>query len=349
MSGLHDLPERVFKLIETGVVSNFCTVSKAGVPIDNPTYYFPSDDMKTLDIATSLANPAKGERVRRNPKVGLGIEGAADEPVVIVNGRGAVRDSDLQKNCERYIAETGFKGIGATLTWEQARQSITYWTRLIIEVTPTRVMWWDSPAAMDKPPQVWNAPANTVYPESDPAPKGTATPALFEPRPWRQPAESAMARKPGAHLTLLDKDGWPIPAQARKVELVENGFKLTMPRGVPWLTTSKGCFTFEGAETFVGEAVPDGDGILFKVERSLPESTGLKDNKGVLQPPEELRRIRMARMEAEAARRGQKIPTVPEVLPKLTRMGKLRQIRIASDCPILGLTKARGNRNAQLE
>src|SRR5262249_48624303 len=156
---------------------------------------------------------------------------------------------------------------------------------------------------------------------------------------WRDAAQSAVTRKPGAHLTLMDKDGWPISIQARGYELVDNGFRLTMPRGVPWLGTGKGCLTFEGAETFVGEAVQDGGVLLFKVERSLPESTGLKDNKGVLQPPEELRRIRMARLEAEVARRGQSLPTVPFELPKLTRMGKLRQLRIATDVPILGLTK----------
>jgi hypothetical protein len=348
MAGMKDLPSHVFKLLETGVVANFATVSKAGVPIDNPTYYFCSDDMKTVDIATSLANPAKTERARRNPNVGLAIEGGKDEPVIVIQGKAAVRDSDLQANCERYIAETGFKGIGATLTWEQARQSITYWTRMIVEVTPARIYWWDNPAAMDSPPQVWNAPADTVYPKSDPAPAGTTTPALFQPRPWREAAETATTRNPPAHITMMDKDGYPVSAQCRKVELADFGFKLVLPKGLPWLGMGKACLTFEGAETFIGDVVQEGGVTLFKAERSLPESTGLKDNKGVLQPPEELRRIRTERMEAELARRGQKLPTVPEKLPELTRMGKLRQLRIATDVPILGLTKARGNRNAQL-
>jgi hypothetical protein len=348
MTGMKDLPARVFKLLESGVVANFATVSKAGVPIDNPTYYFCSDDMKTIDVATSLANPAKAERARRNPKVGLAIEGGADEPVIVIQGKAAVRDSNLQANCERYIAETGFKGIGATLTWEQARQSITYWTRMIIEVTPSRIYWWDTPAAMDGAPQVWNAPANTVYPASDPAPSGAPTPAMAQPRSWREAADSAVTRNPPAHITMMDKDGYPVSAQVRKLELVDSGFKLVLPKGMPWLGTGKTCLTFEGSETFVGEVVQDGGMTLMKVERSLPESTGLKDNKGVLQPPEELRRVRMARTEAEVQRRGQQIPTVPVELPALTRMAKLRQLRIATDVPILGLTKARGNRNAQL-
>jgi hypothetical protein len=59
MSGLHELPERIFGLIESGVVAEFSTVSLAGLPIDTPTYYFPSDDMETLDVATGLPNPAK--------------------------------------------------------------------------------------------------------------------------------------------------------------------------------------------------------------------------------------------------------------------------------------------------
>src|SRR5579871_5702331 len=138
MGGLNDLPERIFKFIEVGVVAEFATVSAAGVPIDTPTYYFPSDDMKTLDVATGIPNPAKAERARRNPKVGLLMDGAPDEPVIVVRGHAAVRDADLQANCERYIAETGFKGISHGTDWSQARQAVTYWSRIIIESMPER-------------------------------------------------------------------------------------------------------------------------------------------------------------------------------------------------------------------
>jgi hypothetical protein len=344
MSGLRDLPERVFKFIESGVVAEFSTVSAAGVPIDTPTYYFPSDDMATIDVATGVPNPAKAERARRNSKVGLLMDGAAEEPVVVVRARAAVRDADLQANCVRYLAETGFKGISHGVTWEQARQAVTYWSRIIIENKPGRVYWWETQAAMDGPPQVWNAPAGTLYPSSDPKPSGEMKPSAWPVRPWQEVARDAVAKGAAAHLTVLDDDGYPMPMRARSFELVEDGFRLVIPRGVPWPIAGRASLTFAGFQTFVGEVVPMTGASLFKAERSLPEHPSTRDTQQVLQPSEDTRKKAWARLEYEAQRRGQPIPTPPVELPPATRLAKLRQARIASDKPITGLTTEHGNR-----
>src|SRR3984885_1672290 len=185
MSGLHELPERVFRLIESGVVAEFSTVSAAGVPIDTPTYYFPSDDMETLDLATGLPNPAKAERARRNPKVGLLIEGTPDEPIVVVRAHAAVRDRDIQSNAIRYLAETGYKGISHGITWDKARLAVTYWSRIIIENTPERIYWWNDHGSLDAAPSVWNAEPGTVWPQSDPAPHDPVSPGNWTARPWQ--------------------------------------------------------------------------------------------------------------------------------------------------------------------
>jgi hypothetical protein len=344
MSGLRDLPDHVFRFLESGVVAEFATVSEAGVPIDTPTYYFPSDDMTTLDLATGLPNPAKAERARRDPKVGLLMDGAAEEPVVVVRARAAVRDSDLQSNCVRYLAETGFKGISHGQTWEQARQAVTYWSRIIIENKPERIYWWDNQAAMDGPPRVWNAPAGVVYPISDPAPDEPMQRSAWPVNPWQEVARAAIAAMPAAHLTVLDDDGYPMPMRTRSFELVDEGFRLQTPKGVPWAIAGRGSLTFAGFYTFIGDAETEGGQTFFRVERSLPQHPSTLDTKQVLQPSEDTKAKAWARLEYEAARRGQPIPTVPVQMPAPTRLALLRQARLASDVPITGLSTEHGNR-----
>ncbi|UGQ12281.1 hypothetical protein LO772_01330 [Yinghuangia sp. ASG 101] len=344
MSGLHDLPKRVFELVESGVVAEFSTVSAAGIPIDTPTYYFPADDMATIDLATGLPNPAKAERARRDARTGLLIEGRPDEPVVVVRARAAVRDADIQANALRYIAETGYKGISHGITWEEARQAITYWSRIIIENTPERVYWWENQAALDGPPQVWRAPADTVYPASDPAPADKMKPSAWPVRPWQDVARDALAGGNPGHLSVLDDDGYPLPMRARSCEPVDEGFRLGMPKGVPWRFTGKASLTFAGYQTFVGDAAVDGRDVVLRVERSLPQHPSALDTKQVLQPSEDTRAKARARLEYEAKRRGQSLPRIPDQPPARTRIALIRQARIASDAPITGLTEEHGNR-----
>jgi hypothetical protein len=95
----------------------------------------------------------------------------------------------------------------------------------------------------------------------------------------------------------------------------------------------------------LGEATLEGATTVFIAERALPQSAGGKNQKHVLQPPEEIARERMLRVETEARRRGQPVPIVPLEEPALTRLGRLRHARLASKAPITGITAERGNRS----
>jgi hypothetical protein len=216
-----------------------------------------------------------------------------------------VHDNDIQSNAERYLAETGYKGISHGITWEEARLAITYWSRIIIENTPQRVYWWENHAALDEPPEVWNAPVDTVYPRyprSDPAPPGQMKPSAWQVRPWRDVAEDAVRSGDPAHLSVVDDDGFPVPMRAHSYQLLDDGFRLVMPKGLPWTPAGKASLTFAGFRTFVGEALPQNGTALMRVERALPQP------------------------------------------PPPTRLALVRQSRIASDSPITGITEEHGNR-----
>lgn len=344
MSHLKDLPPHVFAMIESGVVAEFATVSAAGIPIDTPTYYFPADDMATIDLATGVPNPAKAARARRNPKVGLLIEGRLEEPVVLIRARAAVRDSDIQANAIRYLAETGWQGVSHGITWEQARLAITYWSRIIIENMPERIYWWDNHAALDSAPGVWNAPADTVWPESDPAPAGKMTRSAWPARDWRIVAEDAVKSGNAGHISVVDADGYPVPMRVRDFTVTDEGFELSVPRGLPWSLEGPASLTFAGFQTFVGTVTRKGDSTMFLVERSLPQHPSTYDTSQVLQPSEDTRAKARARLEHEMERRGQSLPVIPEEAPERTRIARIRMARIASDSPITGITVEHGNR-----
>lgn len=315
MDMLEALPEPVLALMRAGSIAQYATVSAAGMPVDTPVLYFPGEDLKSFDLATGLSYPAKAERARRNPRVGLLLEGGPDEPVVSIAGMAAVRDADLQANVERYVAEACYT-LPHDPDWSLARQAVWYWTRIIVEIAPARVLWWDSPAQMDRPPQSWRAPEGTRFPASDPPPSGkTSEPAQWQRQPWRALAEQALGRGAPGHLSLIDKEGFPLPIRAEAIALTEAGFALDLPRGVRWIADGKACLTFGGIETFLGEVTVHDGRVPLAVDRTLPVFPMTQDMAQLWRPTPDTRAQLMRRLEEELARRGQPVPTVPVERP----------------------------------
>jgi hypothetical protein len=324
ISFMQHLPGEVVSLLRTTITAQYATMSGAGVPIDTPTFYFPSADLSTLDVGTGLSYPAKAERARKNPKVGLLIEGADDQPVVSIAGFAAVQDSDLQANLDRYLTETIFSpNISPDLNdWSQIRETMKYYlTRIIVRIQPSHVRWWPNRAAMDNAPQEWRAPADTLYPNSDPATPGKGSPAPDWGQPtWQELRATALSEQLPSHLTLVDADGHPAPIRVRQYREHAKGFSLDIPKGAPW-REGKATLCFVGKEIFVGNVTVDGSQSILHVERALPvwplmtESVASERTYGAL----------MKRLDQELARRGQKLPIIPEQPPKPTEGARLRE------------------------
>lgn len=327
MHALAGLPDRVIDVIRAAAVVEYATMSAAGVPIDTPTLCFPADDLSSLDVGTGLAYPAKADRARRNPKVGLLVEGLPGEPVVSVAGRAVIRDADFQANLDRYLAETAYWMPGAP-PWPEARKAVWYWTRIIVQVVPVTVRWWDSDADMDGPPHLWHAPPSTLASDPDPSGKPSPVPPWPQP-PWEEHARNIMATGAPGHLTLADDDGYPLPIRARRVTLTPTGFDLDIANGAPWKRAGKATLSFQGRAIFVGDVSEDGGTLRFAVERVLPVLP-FTSTRELWSPSAATLGSMMDRLRHELGRRGQSIPATSDELPPLTYGAKLRIAGLAA-------------------
>ena len=325
MAWFDDLPSDVVDMVRGRIFAEYATTSAAGVPIDTPTFVFPSEDLATLDIGTGLSYPAKAERARRNPKVGMLLEGGLDEPVVSVAGIAAVRDSDLQANLDRYTAETIFAPNihPDKVPWEETRAiRLYYLTRVIVCVAPAHIRWWPRRRDMDEAPNEWRAPEGFAFPKSDPAPRGKASEAPKWPTVgWPALRDQALASGLAGHLTLLDPEDHPLPIRVRDLKLHADGFSMAVPAGAPW-REGKATLSFAGREIFVGDARVAGGETILTVERALPILPTLSQRD---RPAADTHAALLGRMEHELARRGVPAPVIPQRPPTPTAGALLRE------------------------
>jgi hypothetical protein len=331
MNDASSLPVPVQQLIESAIAMEFATVSTAGMPIDTPTFSFCDAAGDSVDVATGLAYPAKAERARRNPKVGLLIEGLPGEPVVAIAAHAAVRDTNIQANVDRYIAETSayFEMYAGGNPWSVARQATWYWSRIFIHCQPQRILWWPNATAMDEPAREWRAPKETVSPRSDPAPQGAISAAPPWPaRPWQERVTDALALGL-PHLTVLDAEGYPLPVRARRVERTEDGFSLEIPAGARWVKAGPASLCFLGTINFIGHLEPHRGAAAFRIERVLPTLPTVADPRELWQPSEGTRQAFTSRLARELERRGLPMPQVPMTPPAPTPGSLRRAERVA--------------------
>jgi hypothetical protein len=315
--GLHDVFERA-------ITCEYASLTSAGAPVTVPAT--PYVGAGSLDVSTGLSYPAKAERARRNPKVallyadalGAGMSGA---PVVLVQGHAAVRDADLQLNTDRYVRSSLIKLPAAGKGQPKAllRRLVFYYARIWIEITPTRIRWWpDRDLAHE--PQQWQIDPAAPLPQSDPTPSGRQPPAWLDPPPgWREVAARALEALPFADLTVVAQDGFPLclPVAAGAFEGEE--VPLRIGSGAPELAMGPACLTVHGHDeqfttqenhTLVGTLTQGADGPRLRVERALADwsITGNRAQAaiGFLRKGRRL----APRLKAEAARRGQPVPTV---------------------------------------
>ena len=311
------------------VTTEYASLDRSGAPVTWPVTPYLGQGGRTIDVTTGLTYPLKAERARRNPKVSLTFSqplgsGLADPATFVIHGLATVRDADLRANSARYLAESSARlpQVYASMPTAVLRGMAFYWARIWIEVTPVRVLWWPG-GDLDQAPTVWQPQTQVSAPPSDPAPTGRGAGSwnTRQPVDWQARVRGALDRLGMPVLTSLTADDWPLPLRVREAEQTATGFRLRPPAGVD-VIEGPACLTFHTHSaafysqenlSVMGRCRTAGACIEFDAERALND---------LILPANPLRRALYLmsarrkltrRLDAEARRRGQRVPRFDEL------------------------------------
>jgi hypothetical protein len=323
------LPDELIPFLIGNWTCEYASFKRDGTPVTMPVIPFPGEDGRTIDVNTGLAYPTKAERARNNPKVCLLYsepKGAVRErpPVILVYGQATVHDADLQANTDRYIR--GFLDRMKALKFVPRlflSNAIGYLARIWVAITPLKILWWPE-GEMDQEARIWLAPEGTTAPPSDPkpAPLSSRHPQLVVPNPdCDGTIASALERLGAPVLTVSDEGGYPVPFRTRAGFIESSGLRLELLPSMPVTPRGRACLTFHtlgmsGSTmlsneniTLIGEVNGDDRSALFRVERALPGVDFKTSLKGFVNLIRVIQGFK-TRLEAEAERRGQPVPTL---------------------------------------
>ena len=147
------LPPEVAAVLREFRACEFTTLSKDGTPTTWPTSAWYEPGAMRFLITTSIGLPQKAFNVRRNPRVALLFSdptgsGLTSPPAVLVQGEAIAPDKVVSspKGLEDYWRDTIFRRQPATeaLTTNPVMRKLMdyHYMRLLIWVTPRRILWW---------------------------------------------------------------------------------------------------------------------------------------------------------------------------------------------------------------
>jgi hypothetical protein len=149
---LAQLPSEVLGVLREFRTCEFSTVNRGGYPVTWPTLPFLDMANNQVIVTTSIGLPEKVYNVRRNGRVALFFSdptasGLQKPPAVLIQGDAIAPDeiSTEVAGVEELLAEvfrrqpdSGFYSANAFTRW----LFDWYYMRLMILVTPRRVLWW---------------------------------------------------------------------------------------------------------------------------------------------------------------------------------------------------------------
>jgi hypothetical protein len=150
------------------------TLGKDGSPSTWPVCARRLDDGRFL-MTTSIALPQKAFNIRRDPRVSLlfsepKASGVARPGAVLVQGTATAEDrvvTDMSETPElrTYFVENIFARQPAGTLWSSWFGRLlmgAYYMRIVVYVTPTRMLWWSSRDFAAAPEVIFEAPAAEV-------------------------------------------------------------------------------------------------------------------------------------------------------------------------------------------
>lgn len=142
--------EEVFREFRTCELS---TLARDGMPITWPTSPLYQPDEGRFLIASSIGLPQKAFNIRRNPRVSLlfsdpTASGLIDPPAVLVQGDAEAPDEivTLDQHTEDLARSVFLRQPAGEMYSSNALLRFLsgwYYMRLLIYITPRRILWWN--------------------------------------------------------------------------------------------------------------------------------------------------------------------------------------------------------------